>query len=68
MSRNQKAMLLSSKLVAADTYEMVIETKNAKHHATPGQFVHIQVPNRPDLLYEDQSASTQLTQELQLSL
>ena len=50
MSRNQKAMLLSSKLVAADTYEMVMEPKNAKHHATPGQFVHIQVPNRPDLL------------------
>jgi dihydroorotate dehydrogenase electron transfer subunit len=50
MSRHEKAMLLSTKLVAADTYEMVIETKNAKTEAVPGQFVHIQVPNRPDLL------------------
>ena len=50
MSRHEKAMLLSSERVAVDTYEMVIETKNAKRDAIPGQFVHIQVPNRPDLL------------------
>lgn len=50
MSTNEKAMLLSTKLVAQDTYEMIIETKNAKRDAIPGQFVHVQVPNRPDLL------------------
>lgn len=50
MSKQEKAMLLSTKLVAADTYELVIETKSAKKDAIPGQFVHIQVPNRPDLL------------------
>ena len=50
MSRHEKAMLLSSEKVATDTYEMVIETINAKRHAIPGQFVHIQVPNRPDFL------------------
>ena len=50
MSRHEKAMLLSSKKVAIDTYEMVLETKNARRDAIPGQFVHIQVPKRPDLL------------------
>ncbi len=50
MSRNEKAMLLSSEKVATDTYEMVLETINAKREAIPGQFVHLQVPERPDLL------------------
>ena len=50
MSRHEKAMLISTKLVAVDTYELIIEAKGAKREAVPGQFVHIQVPNRPDLL------------------
>jgi len=50
MSRHQKAMLISSEKVAVDTYEIVLEMQNARRDAIPGQFVHIQVPNRPDLL------------------
>ena len=50
MSRYEKAMLLSSEKVAADTFEMVLETRNAKRDAIPGQFMHLQVPDRPDIL------------------
>lgn len=50
MPTTQKAMLISSTKVALDTYEMVLEMENAKRGAIPGQFVHIQIPNRPDLL------------------
>ena len=50
MPRHAKAMILSSKKVAIDTYEIEIDTEKAKRDAIPGQFVHIQVPNRPDLL------------------
>jgi len=66
MSRHEKAMLLSSEKVATDTYEMVLETVNAKRDAIPGQFLHLLVPDRPDILLRrpisinslDTSAST----------
>ncbi len=50
MSRHKKNMMLSSQKVAEDTYEMIIESDNAKRHAVPGQFLHLQIPGRPDLL------------------
>ena len=50
MPRYEKAMLISSTKVAVDTYEMVLDMENARRDAIPGQFVHIQIPNRPDML------------------
>ena len=50
MARYNKAMLISSTKVAVDTYEMVLDMESAKRDAIPGQFVHVQIPNRPDML------------------
>lgn len=50
MGKHQKAMIVSTERVAVNTYQMIIETDNAKREAMPGQFLHVQIPNRPDLL------------------
>jgi len=50
MTKHEQGMLLYTEKVALDTYELVIEASNAKRNVVPGQFVHLQVPKRPDLL------------------
>lgn len=50
MIKQQKAIIISNDKVALNTYCMVIKCPTAALPVRPGQFMHIQVPNRRDLL------------------
>lgn len=44
MIKKEKGLILKSTLIAADTYEMILENKALSELISPGQFLHINIP------------------------
>lgn len=45
MKKKRELLILSSTVIAKDTYQMVLENSELSQIAKPGQFLHISVPN-----------------------